>query len=97
MLFYIIVIALAANKEDMYEDEQVDEEEGKELAKELGAIFQKTSAKEARGIDTLFEKIGKKFINPSHDFENDIINKKKKPVKLVENKNNNKTQKKGCC
>ena len=60
MLFYIIVIALAANKDDLYEDEKVDEEEGKKLAKELGAIFQKTSAKEARGIDSLFEKIGKK-------------------------------------
>ena len=81
----------------MYEDEKVDEEEGKKLAKELGAIFQKTSAKEARGIDSLFEKIGKKIINPSHDLDNDIINIKKKSVKLVENKNENKTKKKGCC
>ena len=49
----------------MYEHEEVEEKEGKELAKELGAIFQKTSAKESTGVDDLFVKIGKKFLNPN--------------------------------
>ena len=49
----------------MYEHEEVEENEGKELAKELGAIFQKTSAKESTGVEDLFIKIGKKFLNPN--------------------------------
>ena len=47
-------MALAGNKNDMYEHEEVEENEGKELAKELGAIFQKTSAKESTGVEDLF-------------------------------------------
>ena len=58
-------MALAGNKNDMYEHEEVEENEGKDLAKELGAIFQKTSAKESTGVEDLFLKIGKKFINPN--------------------------------
>ena len=34
----------------MYEHEEVEENEGKDLAKSLGAIFQKTSAKESTGV-----------------------------------------------
>ena len=39
------MLAIAANKDDMYENEEVDENEAKNLASELNAIFQKTSAK----------------------------------------------------
>ena len=60
-----LVLALAGNKNDMYEHEEVEENEGKELAKDLGAIFQKTSAKESTGVEDLFIKIGKKFLNPN--------------------------------
>ena len=38
----------------MYENEEVDDDEGKKLAKELGAIFQGTSAKESTGVEDLF-------------------------------------------
>ena len=58
-------MALVANKTDIYEYEEVEENDGKELAKELGAIFQETSAKDATGVEDLFTKIGKKFINPN--------------------------------
>ena len=47
----------------MYENEEVDESEGCQLAKKIGAIFGKTSPREGTGIDSLFEKIGKKFIH----------------------------------
>ena len=46
----------------MYENEDVDESEAKQLASELNAIFQKTSAKESNGIEDLFTKIGEKFL-----------------------------------
>ena len=51
----------------MYENEDVDENEAKELANELNAIFQKTSAKESHGVDDLFIKIGKKFLDPNSE------------------------------
>ena len=69
------------------------------MAKELGAIYQKTSAKEATGVDDLFEKIANKIINPNCVIENspskvmeDVHNNS---VRLEESKKTNK--KKGCC
>ena len=57
-----IIIGLAGNKCDLYENEVITEEEGKELAKEMGAIFQLTSPKEKIGIDELFQTIGNKIL-----------------------------------
>ena len=56
-------MAIAANNCDMYENEEVEESEGCQLAKKIGAVFGKTSPKESSGIDQLFEKIGRKFIH----------------------------------
>ena len=67
-------MAIAANNCDMYEYEEVEESEGCQLAKKIGAIFEKTS-KEGPGIDLLFKKIGKKFINTFRN-ENKNINDK---------------------
>ena len=60
-----IILALAANKNDLYENETVSLEEGKKLAKEINAVFRTTSAKFSHGIDDLFHKIGEKFLGPS--------------------------------
>ena len=55
-------MALAANKSDMYEYEEVPEKEGMALAKQINAIFQTTTAKEKNGsIDQLFMNLGQKF------------------------------------
>ena len=63
-----------------------NENEGKKLAIELGAIFQSISAKERSGIDELYEKIGKKVLIPSYH-DNIIIEEKRKIKKI---------NKKGC-
>lgn len=42
---------MAANKSDMYENEEVEEQAGRGFAKDSGAIFKYTSAKNASGID----------------------------------------------
>ena len=86
-----IIIAIAANKCDLYEDEKVKEEEGREFAKEIGAYFKLTSAFLNSGIEELFKTIGVKFLD---DYINNLnkeenINGKKK----LKNKN----EKKGCC
>ena len=88
----------------MYEHEEVEENEGIELGKELGAIFQKTSAKEAQGVDDLFIKIGKKFINPADSGESEgttsaptkNVKEEQKKIKLESIKGPEK-QKKKCC
>ena len=56
------IICLEGNKCDLFEREAVTEEEGKELAKEMGAIFQLTSPKEKIGIDELFQTVGYKVL-----------------------------------
>ncbi len=89
----------------MYEKEEVEEKEGKELAKELGAIFQKTSAKESTGIEDLFIKIGLKFIAPSNNSGNSGGGGKKETTEETESEQKIKLKKegdddkkkKGCC
>ena len=59
---------MVGNKSDLYEFQEVSNDEGMALAKDLNAIFQNTSAKETSGgIDTLFINIGKKFLDPSYE------------------------------
>ena len=94
-----IILALAANKSDMYENELVDLNEGKELARQLNAIFKSTSALNSKGIDDLFLSIGKKFLDPTYTVN--ISNCTEKS----ETRNNSKTlkipkkakEKKKCC
>ena len=63
-----IVIAIAGNKCDLYEEKEVSDEEGEELAKSICACFSLTSAKNDSGIDNLFENICQKLLNPDFDF-----------------------------
>ena len=94
-------MALAGNKNDMYEHEEVEENEGKDLAKSLGAIFQKTSAKESTGVEDLFTKIGKKFLNPNSTEGGSSGNSKAdnnpRGQKLNAQKSKGSGEKRGCC
>ena len=49
----------------MYENQEVDIYEAKKFAKEINAIFKNTSCKENKGIDELFEEIGKHYLDQS--------------------------------
>ena len=62
ILKYFIVFVLIGNKDDMYKNQCVDDDEAKHLAKEINAIFLKTSAKECKGIEELFNIIGKEIL-----------------------------------
>ena len=61
------IIAIVANKNDLYDHAQVQNEEGEEFARSIGAIFQSTSAKSDSGITTLFDNVGQKFFDPNFD------------------------------
>ena len=106
------IFFVVGNKSDLYENEQVSDEEGKKFAKEINAIFKLTSALSNTGIDRLFETIGKKILNPNfneddiNDLSNSIpgkqnvnINKKqgRDTVKLNNQNVNNSDKKKKCC
>ena len=61
------ILALVANKSDLYDRSQVSDEEGQAYAREIEALFQSTSAKSDSGITTLFDNIGQKYFNPNFD------------------------------
>ena len=95
-----MIFGVAGNKCDLFQEEQVSEEEGKKFAKSIGAVFHLTSCKESIGIDELFEECGKKYLE-----ENQMINdtnKGKEGGNIVLDKNNNKeagsnNRRRRCC
>ena len=96
-----IIIALAGNKSDNYEFEVVTIQEGKDLAKEIQAIYKSTSAMSSKGIEELFESIAKKFIEPFLSYSYSTTPSKEesqKNVAIKKNKHKNKKEeKKNCC
>ena len=103
------ILAVVANKNDLYNDQKISDEVGQKFADDIGAIFQSTSALSDSGIKKLFIHIGKKIIDPNYDYKAKDANakikfeKKKKgeepedkKVKL-ENAKGNANGKKPCC
>ena len=82
-----VIIAVAANKSDLFEEREVSNEEGEEFANSINAIFSSTSAKNNSGITNLFESIAMKMLDSNYFLnENDNINLK-----------DTKKNKKKCC
>ena len=70
---------MAGNKSDLYLEEEVTDEEGLKLAKEINAIYQRTSAKSDSGsIEELFLNIGKKILEPDSIIESNLTKEEKK-------------------
>lgn len=55
---FYIVIAVVSNKSDLFDKEQVTEDEGKEFADEIDALFFSVSAYTGANINLLFDTIG---------------------------------------
>jgi len=90
----ILVVALARNKIDLIEKEQVNEDEAKKYAKEVGALFKVISAYNSEGIEELFRRIGCKILNPNYTDENKENDKKDHKIKLGDKKAEKKKDKK---
>ena len=92
-----MIFGVAGNKCDLFQQEQVSEEEGKKFAQSIGAVFHLTSCKESIGIDELFEECGKKYL----EMNKLIDSKEKGKIHLdkdkANNNNNNEGKKKKCC
>ena len=92
-----IVIGIAANKCDLYDNEQVSEDEARNFANEIGAVFKLTSASTNQGIEELFKGVGCRVLDPNYS-ENSDSNENKKNLNIkLDEKNADKTKKKGCC
>ena len=87
-----VVMGVIGNKADLYEnDDLADEDEAKEFAKEIGALFYLVSAKSGENVTKLFEKLLDKFL------EKDIQDKVKEKEKSSFNLDSRTEKKKNCC
>ena len=90
------IFAVVGNKSDLYNQSQVKEEEAREWADSINAIFQLTSARTNSGIDLLFQNLSKKFLDPDFDYkkddEEDKNNYEKKKKEQEENKKKEKEE-----
>ena len=91
-------MALVGNKNDMYEFEEITNDEGIAFAKELNSIYKRTWAKQGEGIDDLFKIIGKQVLHPETEITSNMTKEelKKHGDKLKREKIKNE-QKKNCC
>ena len=92
------VLAVVGSKSDCYESETVSEEEAREFAKSIGAIFMLTSAKNGNNIDVLFETLTRKYLGP--DFfkkVQEMKDAKGEIKKVTKKKTKEKQNKKKCC
>jgi len=105
------LLGLVANKCDMYDQQQVPTDDGMKLANDIGAVFQYTSAKSGVGINSLFENLGRKYLDPTFDYQaadktamEKFKKKKEEEKKRNKDKKNRgvkldaqKNKRKGCC
>ena len=102
-----VVFGLAGNKCDLIEKEEVSEEMARNLAKEMNAIFETTSAAKNIGVEQLFHNVGCKYIDPNYktneDSTSDVKQRKlsekkiKKNIKVDDKNNKDVNKKKKCC
>ena len=96
-----IIFNVVANKQDLYEQEQVKEEDAKEFAKSINAGFYLTSAKRNINISDLFINSGKKYIDPNYNFvinnNNDDNNEERKARSNSLRINTAQRQRNTCC
>ena len=88
-----IILGIAGNKSDLFENEKVKDSEGKNYAKNHNAIFKLISAKEdKKSIDLLFEELLRKYIKKTADSKNNG----KASVKIDKNTNKKNNKKRFC-
>ena len=106
------ILAVVANKNDLYNDQKIADEVGQKFADDIGAIFQSTSALSDSGITKLFSHIGRKLIDPDYNYKDkdnkakakfqnkqkkEVVKETDKKIKLDKNNSGDKPGKSGCC
>ncbi len=90
-----VILGLAANKIDLYENQVVSKQEGEKYAKDIGALFKETSAKDdPNGFCNFINQLLEKYIDNNNN-EDIIEDNTKKRMSI--NKHKKKKKKKFFC
>jgi len=99
-----IILAVAANKSDLIEKEEVNEESARNFAEKIGAIFVSTTATQVESINDLFIQIAKKYtgsqnieIKDEEEPNPPVEENKKDTMKLGQGDNKKQKKKGGFC
>jgi small GTP-binding protein len=92
-----VIMAIVGNKNDLIENEKVNEEEVKNFANEKGMHYAFISAKMKNGIDELFKDIGNKYYDSLKITDDDEEFNKNKKLSKKGLKNDKTVAKKKCC
>ncbi len=90
-----VIIGIAGNKSDLFENEEVNENEVRDFANSINASFNLCSAFKNEGINELFDELIDKFLKINKLIE---YNKNNNEFKLNnDDESNKKKKKKKCC
>ena len=92
-----VIMAIVGNKNDLIENEKVNEEDVKNFANEKGMHYAFISAKMKNGIDELFKDIGNKYYDSLKITDDDEEFNKNKKLSKKGLKNDKTVAKKKCC
>ena len=70
------ILAVVGNKSDLYEEEQVSEEEGRQYAQEINAMYMLVSAKNGDNIINLFNDVVNLYWEPNFQEKIDELSNK---------------------
>ena len=68
-----LIIGIAANKSDLYENTEVNREEGEEYAKNINALYFESTATDHENVVNIFEELIKAYINTFKKKDKNII------------------------
>ena len=68
-----MIIGIAANKSDLYENTEVNREEGEEYAKKINALYFESTATDHENVVNIFEELIKAYINTFKKKDKNII------------------------
>ena len=66
-----MIIGIAANKSDLYENTEVNKEEGEEYAKNINALFFESTATDHENVVNIFEELIKVYIENNKEKKNE--------------------------
>ena len=93
-----IILGIAGNKSDLYENENVNEEEVRKFSNNINATFNLTTAKNNEAINFLIKDLLTKYIE-NGNYEKDLENEKNNINSIIieEQDENKKKNKVNCC
>ena len=94
------VLAIVGNKSDRYLEEQVNEDDARNYADEIGAVYALVSAKTGDCINALFENVVEKYFNPDFVAQIKIERQnlgKEDSIQIKKKSHSKKMKRKGFC